>query len=94
MANYEAKGKDYTPVYAYTITYNVFSSKKLVTRLKNLTEEDAPYFAERYNLPEELVKDKLIKYCQDCPTSTLKKLINTTLQTLKLKYNEEGRLEC
>ena len=93
MAREASKGKDYTPVYAYTISYSVFSSKKLVQRLKGLCEEDVPYFAERYDLPEDIVKDKLIHYCMDCPSSQLKKLINSTLQTLRLNFNE-GRLEC
>ena len=93
MAKCDEKGKDYTPVYAYTISYNVFSPKKLVSRLKNLSEDDASFFASRYGLPEDVVEDKLINYCKNCSNSALKKLIDTTLQTLKLNFNR-GNLGC
>ena len=78
--------------FSATVTTERYSRTLLVQKLKELSENDAPYFAKRYNLPEEVVKQKVMKYCKDCDSTYLQKLIDNTLTSLKYTlFSDEVR---
>ena len=68
--------------------YVVFNKLWLEKRLKKLSPADAQYFANRYDLPLEVVEDKLINYLAKASNKDIKNLIKNTLDDLKNNFQE------